>query len=132
VGSIWKLKNSLKLYHYTKVAILLVRRHKIEAPSPECEDHPTTLDGDSGLDRRVPLLAFEHFVLWDETGPDLKTLAPRLFRYMFVDKQVRVVMSRSLPGEMQEEVTNILTLAENHPSTASHIFGKNTSTKHRC
>jgi hypothetical protein len=81
---------------------------------------------------RGPRVEFECFVLWNETGPDLKTLAPNLFRYMFEDQHVRVVMSRSLPSEMQEEVTTILRLAENHQSTKPRVFGKNTSTKHKC
>lgn len=81
---------------------------------------------------RGPLVEFEYFVLWNETGPDLKTLAPNLFRYMFEDQHVRIVMSRSLPSEMQEEVTKILRLAENHQSTKPRVFGKRTSTKHKC
>lgn len=65
-------------------------------------------------DSRGPLVEFECFVLWDETGPDVRTVAPNLFRYMFEDRHVRHVMSRSLPSEMQEEVLTILRLAENH------------------
>jgi hypothetical protein len=94
--------------------------------------NPRKIEGDSEVVLRGPLLGFEYFVLWDEKGQDLITHAPHLFRYMFEDQQVRVVMSRSLCSEMQEEVTNILKLAENHQSTTSRVFGKNTSTKHKC
>jgi len=69
---------------------------------------------ESPHDSRGPLVEFECFVLWDETGPDVRTVAPKLFRYMFEDQHVRHVMSRSLPSEMQEEVLIILRLAENH------------------
>jgi hypothetical protein len=69
---------------------------------------------DAPNDSRGPLVEFECFVLWDEAGPDLRTLAPNLFRYMFEDRHVRHVMSRSLPNEMQEEVIAILRLAEEH------------------
>jgi hypothetical protein len=95
--------------------------------------NPRKIEGDSEVVLRGPLLGFEYFVLWDENGKDLKKLAPHLFRYIFEDQQVRVVMSRSLPSrEMQEEVTNILKLAKNHKSTTSRVFGKNISTKHKC
>jgi hypothetical protein len=64
---------------------------------------------------RGPLVEFERFVLWDETGPDLKALAPRLFKHLFEDaasNSRRSVMSESLSGQMQEEISNILRLAE--------------------
>jgi hypothetical protein len=79
---------------------------------------------------RGPLVEFKCFILWDETGPDLETLAPNLFRYMFEDQHVRLVMSQSLPGKMQEEVITILRLAESHQST--YGVGKTISTKHKC
>ena len=84
-------------------------------------------------DPKGPLVKFDraHFVLWDEKGPDLKNVAPKLFRYMFEDQHVRVVMSKSLCGEMQEEVRKILKLLENHRPTPV-AFPKNISTKHRC
>jgi hypothetical protein len=85
-----------------------------------------------GLQGRGPRLRFQHFVLYEETGPYLKTLAPNLFRYMFEDQHVRVVMSRSLSPKMQEEVTQILGLAKNRRSTKPRILGKKTSSKHRC
>lgn len=96
---------------------------------------------------RGPLVEFERFVLWDETGPDLRTLAPHLYRYMFEDRHVRHVMSRSLPSEMQEEVLAILRFAENHrddvprsgggfsslpKTTQPRVCGKSTSPKHKC
>jgi hypothetical protein len=58
-----------------------------------------------------PLVMFKRFVSFDERGPDLKKFAPNLFRYMFEDQHVRLVMSRSLSREMQDEVQEILRLA---------------------
>ncbi len=99
-----------------KITWIGINPRKTEAPGPS----------------NGPLVEFECFVLWDETGPDLKTLAPHLFRYMFEDQHVRHVMSRSLPSEMQEEVTTILRLAESHQSTKLHGVGKTTSAKNKC
>jgi hypothetical protein len=82
--------------------------------------------------RRGPCLTFEHFILWDETGPYLEEHAHNLYRYMFVDRDVRVVMSRSLSLEMQDEVMKILGLTESHQPGKSHGPGKTTSTKCRC
>lgn len=82
-------------------------------------------------DLKGPLVEFERFVLWDETGQDLRTLAPNLFRYMFEERNVRHVMSRSLPTEMQKEVTDILRLVENPQPTPPRVFGKTASTKHK-
>ncbi len=63
---------------------------------------------------RGPLVTFDRFVFLGEKGPDFKKVAPNLFRHMFEDQHVRLVMSRSLPREMQEEVQEILRWAENH------------------
>lgn len=97
---------------------------------------------------RGPLVTFDRFVFLDEKGPDFKDFAPKLFRYMFEDQHVRLVMSRSLPRQMQEEVQDILRWAENYrprnrPSkfdqqegdvtvTPSRVCGTNSSTKRKC
>jgi len=99
-----------------KITWIGINPHKTDAP-PECIGF---------------CLKFECFILWDETGPDLKSIAPNLFRYMFEDKQVRHVMSRSLTIQMQEEVTTILKLAEGHQLAKSHDVRKQTSSKHKC
>ena len=110
-----------------KVTWVGINPSKIEAPNPRF---------------RGPLVEFERFVLWDETGPDVRTVAPNLFRYMFEDQHVRHVMSRSLPREMQEEVLTILRLAEDHredsrrgevahPQPAESL-AQNTSAKRKC
>lgn len=79
-----------------------------------------------------PLVTFECFRIWDEKGPYLKTLAPNLFRYMFEDQHVRVVMSRSLSSKMQKEVTKLLRWAKKHRSAKPRVFGKKTLSKHKC
>ena len=61
---------------------------------------------------RGPLVTFERFVFLGEKGPDFNKFAPNLFRHMFEEQHVRLVMSRSLPREMQEEVQEILRWAE--------------------
>lgn len=82
--------------------------------------------------RRGPRLKFGDFRLWDEDGPFLETLAPNLFRYMFEDQHVRVVMSRSLSPKLQEEVTKILRWAKKHRPIKPRGFGKKTLNKHTC
>ena len=62
--------------------------------------------------KRGPRVTFERFKLYNEKGPMLKELAPKLFKYMFEDQHVRVVMSRSLSTKIQEEIINILRLAK--------------------
>lgn len=82
-----------------------------------------------------PVVTFEHFVLWEETGPDLKEYAPKLFRYMFEDQHVRYVLSRSrvFTSEMRKEVQNILALAETfQPNKPSRVFEKKSLTNCRC
>jgi hypothetical protein len=86
---------------------------------------------------RGPSLEFKpaSFRLWDNIGPDLKTYAPRLFKYMFEEPKSpfrRHFMSKSLSVEMQEEVTKILKLVENQRSTKSGVSGKTQSTKCKC
>ena len=82
---------------------------------------------------RGPLVGFDCFVLLDETGPDLKKFAPNLFRYIFEDQHVRLVMSRSLPCEMQEEVQNILRWAKTlQPRKPPRVSEKKISTKRKC
>jgi hypothetical protein len=86
------------------------------------------------LKLRGPLLKFERFVLWDETGPDLKKQAPYLFTFMFEEQESpfrRHFMSQLLPIGMQEEVATILKLADNQKSTQSRITGKTPLTKCR-
>jgi hypothetical protein len=64
---------------------------------------------------RGPLVTFERFLLYKgDQGPKLKTLAPKLFKYMFEEKHVRAVMSQSLNSQMQKEITRILGLAKRH------------------
>ena len=85
--------------------------------------------------RRGPCLKFEHFVLWDERGPDFTLHAPYLYRHMFEEKQVRLVMSQSLPRKMQEEVAAILTLADNQrdevPANHGGRHPSSMATQHR-
>ena len=82
---------------------------------------------------RGPLVTFERFVFLEETGPELKKRAPNLFKHMFEDQHVRLVMSRSLPSKMQEEVQEILGWAKNHQSRRKpRVVEKNILSKRKC
>ena len=61
---------------------------------------------------KVPLVEFDRFVLFESKGPELKQLAPKLFKYMYEDQHVRVVLSRSLPSGLQKEITIIIEWAK--------------------
>ena len=77
--------------------------------------------------KKGPLITFKHFCLYDYKGggPALKTMAAKIFKYMFEDKNVRFVMSKNLPDNMQKEITKILRLAERcPPSKGLTIIGK--------
>jgi hypothetical protein len=104
----------------------------------------------TGNGDRGPLIGFkECFVLREGDGPELRQLAPNLFRYMFEEHHVRIVMSQHLPSDiMREEVETILMWAKRqHPSkhlspvvseereftVASHsVCKKKTPSKRRC
>ena len=59
--------------------------------------------------KRGPRVSFDRFVLDNEKGKPLKTLGPKLFKYMFEDHPyIRHVMSESLPRGTQKEITKIL------------------------
>lgn len=64
-----------------------------------------------GATARGPRLGFDFFHRFDETGPALEARAPDLFRYMFVEKHVRAVLSQNLPEPIQTQVQGLLTWA---------------------
>ena len=74
--------------------------------------------------KRGPLVSFKHFCLYDEKGPALKTLAPKVFKYMFDEQNIRAVLSRSLPSDMQVEITRILELAKKCPKSKNFHSAK--------
>src|SRR5262249_39677120 len=85
---------------------------------------------DAGRRKRGPHVTFEYFVLDDENGPEFKTLAPKVFKYMFEDKHVRQVMSRSLrDDDMQKEITKILRLAKKHNKPKGRFSGEKAQDK---
>jgi len=82
---------------------------------------------------RGPWVTFKCFRLWEETGPDLNEVAPKLFKRMFEKKHVRLVMSESLSLEIQEEVQSVLALVNTfQPSKPSRVFQKKRPTKRKC
>jgi hypothetical protein len=86
---------------------------------------PPNVRRNNGEEFRGPWVTFECFRLWEERGPDMNEVAPKLFRRMFVEKQVRHVMSQSLTRKMQDEVKTILDLVNTFkPGKRSGIFEK--------
>jgi hypothetical protein len=79
-----------------------------------------------------PLVAFDYFVLLEESGPYLEERAPNLFRHMFGDQHVRHLMSRNLPDGMREEVRSILRWAKNRRPTRSRAVEKKLLAKREC
>jgi hypothetical protein len=65
---------------------------------------------------RGPVVAFDHFVLFENEGPDFATLAPRLTRRLFEDN-VRVLL-HDVDSHEQKEIKRILRLAADAPASA--------------
>lgn len=68
---------------------------------------------------RGPLVTFDRFLLLEDQGPELKTVAPELARYVYSVHR-RVVMSDGLSLHIQREIRKILSLAR--PRTRSSLF----------
>jgi hypothetical protein len=64
---------------------------------------------------RGPLVTFEHFVLYEEKGRDLRTIAPILARRMF-SKNARVLFNFN--AAEQAEIVRLLGLAKTAPPSA--------------
>jgi len=54
----------------------------------------------------------------------MKTPSPKILKYMFEDKNVGAVTSRSFPDDMHEEITKILELAEKYPESKGFLSGE--------
>jgi hypothetical protein len=76
---------------------------------------------------RGPIVEFDRFKLFDETGPMLDTLAPTLAQHLFGVHR-RVVMSDGLNDTMQREIATVLTLA----SGTSTGRGRTATPKAKC
>jgi hypothetical protein len=59
---------------------------------------------------RGPQVTFDRFILWEERGPRLETIAPALARHVYSVHR-RVVMSDGLAPRIQREIQKILSLA---------------------
>lgn len=59
---------------------------------------------------RGPLVTFDRFLLLEDQGPDLQSIAPTLARYMYATHR-RVVMPEGLSPTLQREIQKILSLA---------------------
>jgi hypothetical protein len=70
-------------------------------------------------DSRGPLVTFDRFLLLEDRGPELKTIAPALARHVYSVHR-RVVMSDGLSPQIQREIRKILLLAL--PRTRNSLF----------
>lgn len=59
---------------------------------------------------RGPLVTFDRFLLLEDRGPELKSIAPALARHVYAVHR-RVVMSDGLSPTIQREIEKILSLA---------------------
>jgi hypothetical protein len=87
-----------------------------------------------GRTSRGPILRFKWFWRFDEFGPELKNLAPRLFAHMFVDRHVRALLSQNLQDAEKEEIKCILKWGEESeaPKPPALLMKKSSSCKCRC
>ena len=69
------------------------------------------------VDKRGPLVTFDHFWFRGSAGPDFEKFAPELADRMY-SKNVRVLMNRLSAGE-QKEVDTILALARDAPPSSA-------------
>jgi hypothetical protein len=59
---------------------------------------------------RAPIVEFDRFKLFEQSGPNLQSVAPALAHHLFGIHR-RVIMSDGLDGTIQREIAEILTLA---------------------
>lgn len=88
-----------------------------------------------GMNKRGPCWSFEFYRLLNDDGPELKELAPNLFRYMFEDHHVRFVLSQNLSSQkMQDEVQAVLRWAQQTPQPKPSPITANQkpATKRKC
>lgn len=88
------------------------RRHKIDRKVNRIGIGPRRerLASDGSL-----VVAFDHFVLYNEKGRKLKDVAPDLARRMYATPGPRFVFSHKLPKADQAEITRLLRIAESAP-----------------
>ena len=82
---------------------------------------------DKPVGHRGPIVEFDRFKLFDETGPMLDTRAPALSHHLFSVHR-RVVMSDGLNATMQREIAKVLALVDRSTTTR----GQSLTPKTRC
>ena len=65
---------------------------------------------DAPVGHRGPIVEFDRFALFEQSGPKLQSIAPALAHHMFGIHR-RVIMSDGLNDTIQREITKILALA---------------------
>jgi|SRR5580658_4065125 hypothetical protein len=81
--------------------------------------HPSSIP--VGL--RGPLVTFDRFLLLEDQGPELQSIAPALARHMYTTHR-RVVMSDRLGRNLQREIQKILSLAVRARKRATSRFAR--------
>lgn len=70
---------------------------------------------------RGPLVTFDHFVLFEENGPDLKDIAPKLARRILSRRGPRFVFSNKLDRGEQREIDHLLEIAATAPPSSGKV-----------
>lgn len=73
--------------------------------------------------KRADCVVFSHFELYEEKGMDIEENFPNLFRYMY-DTQKRFEISSELPGDVLEEVQQILKFVEKSKPSKEYSIEK--------
>src|SRR6476660_8376148 len=71
-----------------------------------------------GTYKRGPLVAFDHFVLFEENGIEFQVIAPALASHLLISNGPRFLFSDDFNRTEREEADRILKLAETAPPSA--------------
>lgn len=83
-----------------------------------------------GSENRGSLVTFSKYLLYDEKGPFINDIAPKLYKYMYIGTHRRSLMSTSLPSNIYDEVKKILKLA--NKCSPSKGIPKKTKAARKC
>ncbi len=80
-------------------------------------------------DARGPAVGFKHFILYEESGPDFRSIAPCLAERLYL-KNARVLMNFS--EAEQVEIDRILKMGRNAPPSTGTLHVKIRCARKRC
>jgi hypothetical protein len=73
---------------------------------------------------RGPLVTFAHFKLFEEEGPDFRTIAPNLARRLYLPKAARFLFDDNFNKAERAEVRRVLSLARTAESSAEPPYSR--------